>query len=304
MRFLITGASGLVGPHVAEVALKLGHAVRLSDVLPPPAWLTKSLPHAEFVQFDVRDVEACQRAAEGCEAVIHCAAVVGQHRAGADAVLALDVNVKGTGNLLEIARANGSRLLHLSTASLYGKRPDLLPLDEDEPLRPTGMYDSTKQMVEILITAYRSRYGTDGASIRPGYVYGVGAAIGEYFVPSVLAGQPVVEPNGADHPCDFTYVLDLAEALVAAAVAERLPETVYNVSGGVLRTRGELAEITRKLVPGAAIEIGPGIGPTLNLRGPSILDRARRDFGFVPRFSLEEGVADWVRRLRNGASVP
>jgi nucleoside-diphosphate-sugar epimerase len=302
LRILVSGAAGLVGIHVGEVAAACGHEVRLSDLRAPPPFLRRLVPDAPFVLLDVRDAKACAAAAEGCGAIIHCAAVVGQERAGDTPTLAVDVNVKGTANLLEVARATRARLIHVSTASLYGHRPDLAPIRESDPLQPTGMYDSTKQMVEILITAYRNCYGVDGASIRPGYVYGLGAAIGEYFLPRAVRGEPIDEPDGADTPCDVTYVLDLADALVKAANAPgRLPESVYNVSGGVLRLRSEMAEIVRQLVSGARITVGPGINPGMNLRGPNILDLARRDFGYVPRYTLEQGMANWLERLRAAA---
>jgi nucleoside-diphosphate-sugar epimerase len=298
MRILVTGGSGLVGAHVAEIAVRHGHEVLLTDVRPLPEIFARRLRGIVFEPLDIVDASASARAAAGCAAIIHCAAVVGQERATSQPVLAVDVNVKGTSNLLEIARGSGARLIHLSTASLYGKRPDLQPLDETDPLRPSGIYDSSKQMVEILISAYHQKFGTDGASIRTGHVYGLGAAIGEFYLPRALRGEAISEPCGTDHPCDFTYVVDLAEALVAAATCARLAETAYNISGGVLHTRGELAEIVRKLVPGARIEIGPGIAPHLNLRGANRLERARRDFGYMPRFPLAEGMADWYKRLQ------
>jgi len=299
LRILVTGAAGLVGIHVGELALACGHEVRLSDLHAPPPYFRHLVRGVPFFTLDVRDSQACTIAADGCEAIIHCAAVVGQGRAGETPTMAVDVNVKGTANLLEVARTNQVRLVHVSTASLYGHRPDLAPLRESEPLQPTGMYDSTKQMVEILINAYRNCFGVDATSLRPGHVYGLGAAIGEYFLPRAVRGEAIDEPVGADTPCDFTYVLDLADALIkAATVPGRLSANVYNVSGGVLRLRSELAEIVRQLLPGASIFVGPGINPGMNLRGPNVLDLARRDFCYVPRYTLEQGMADWLERLR------
>jgi len=128
-------------------------------------------------------------------------------------------------------------------------------------------------------------------------VFGLGTQIGEYFLPRVLQGQAVSEPAGRDHPCDFTYVVDLAEALVAAALAPRLEHSVYNITGGVIRTRGELAVAVRQLVPGAQISQGPGVDPARHLRGACVIARAFQDFGWQPRFSLEAGLADWLQRL-------
>ncbi|MFO1126738.1 MAG: SDR family oxidoreductase, partial [Methylocystis sp.] len=232
-----------------------------------------------------------------CEAAIHCAALVGPALGRAEPARAVDVNVMGTSRLLELARERRFRIVNVSTATLYGHRPDLKPLDESEKPDPVSIYDATKLMAETLCDAYRKTFGIVAASIRTGFVYGFGSRIGQYFVPSALAGESVREQVGGDHPCDFTYVVDLARALVDAAEKPFLPEPVYNVSGGVLKLRRDFAAAVRQAIPGADIDAGAGVDPARHLRGPSILDRAGRDFGFAPRFSLAQGVADWVGRV-------
>ncbi len=294
-RLLVTGGGGLVAQHVAEAATARGFDVALADLhWPSLGWA----PAVEHLSFDIRDHVAAARAVEGCAAVVHCAAVVGPERARRDPLAALTVNVDATAALLEAAHRHRTRLLVMSTATLYGHREDLGPLDEAGPTSPLGIYDATKLMAETYCTAHRRTYGSDVASFRTGFVYGRGTAIGEYFLPRVLRGEAVAEPAGADHPCDFTYVVDLAEALVAAAEASTLPEPVYNVTGGRIRTRGELAAVVRSLLPEARISQGPGHDPGRHLRGPCRIERAARDFGWRPRFGLESGMADWLRRER------
>lgn len=292
MRFLLTGSAGFVGSHVAELGASKGYDLVLADGRENPA----GGYGVRRVKLDIRDREAVLEAAEGCDTIIHCAAVVGTASADGDKALAIDVNVRGTAVLLEVARLRKMRLIHLSTASIYGRRPELEPLTERVAVAPMGVYAVSKYMTEILIDEYRAADGVDAVSIRPGFVYGKGASVGNYMLPNALSGRPTREASGADHPCDFTYVVDLARALIDAAAASKLPEPIYNVSGGVIRTRKELAAIVRELVPGAAIELGPGINPAMNLRGPSVIELAARDFGFKPEYSLESGMRDWFRR--------
>lgn len=293
---LVTGGGGMVGQHVAEVARARGCRVRLADLAWPEAacWVQ---PH-ERVTFDIRDAQACREQARGVDAIVHCAAVVGPQRARVDPLQTLAVNVEGTARLLEAAHEGRARLVSLSTATLYGHRPDLAPLREEDAADPLTVYDGSKLMAEVYCAAHRRTYGSDVASFRTGFVYGRGTQIGEYFLPRVLAGEAIEEPAGAAHPCDFTYVVDLAEALVAAALAPALAHSVYNVTGGALRTRGELAAAVRRLVPGARIAQGPGVDPKRHLRGPCAIERARADFGWQPRFDLEAGLADWMARLQ------
>lgn len=299
-RLLVTGGSGMVGQHVAAAAAARGHRVRLAD----HAWPTASLlwaPCEERVTFDIRDPQACRDHARGVDTILHCAAVVGPARARADVLLTISVNVNGTAHLLEAAHMQGARLLSMSTATLYGHRASLEPLDEDARVDPLTVYDGTKLMAEVHCTSHRRTYGSDVASFRTGFVFGRGTQIGEYFLPRVLRGEPVAEAVGRDHPCDFTYVVDLAEALVAAAEAPALAHGVYNITGGRIRTRGELAQAVRDLVPGAQITQGQGADPARHLRGACVIERARRDFGWTPRFSLETGLADWLARMERPA---
>lgn len=294
-RLLVTGGSGMVAQHVAEAAIDLGHEVTLADVAWPEErmWVNG----AARTTFDIRDAAACTEQSLGMQAIVHCAAVVGPTRSRLDPQVTLAVNVNGTANLLEAAFAHGGRLINVSTATLYGNRPDLAPLHETDPSDPLSIYDGTKLMSETWCAAHRRTFGSDSASFRTGFVYGRGNQIGEYFLPKVLAGEPVDEAAGRDHSCDFTYVVDLAEALVAAALAPALANNVYNVTGGVQHTRGEFAAAVRALVPGARITQAAGIDPARHLRGASVLERARADFGWSPRFSIESGLADWRRRL-------
>ena len=224
--------------------------------------------------------------------------MVGPARARVDPLQTLAVNVNGTANLLEAARLAGARLVSMSTATLYGHRPALEPLDETTHTDPLTVYDGSKCMAETYCTTHHRTYLSDVASVRTGFVFGHGTQIGEYFLPRVIRGEAVHEPAGLGHPCDFTYALDLAEALVAAVLAPILRHTIYNVTGGVLRTRGDLAEAVRRLVPGALITQGAGVDPARHLRGACNIERARQDFGWQPRFTLESGLADWLARLQ------
>jgi nucleoside-diphosphate-sugar epimerase len=301
---LIVGGAGFIGAHVAEQAIAAGRRVRLFDARPPLGALSRIASGADHVAGDVRDRAALADAAAGCDVIVNCAAVVGPVRARAAPDLAFAVNVGGVFNVLEVARAGGQRVVNISTATLYGNRPELGLLTEDSPPEPVSLYDATKLMGETLCTSYRKTYGVAACSIRTGFVYGLGSGIGKYFVPAALAGEAVEEDSGAEHPCDFTYVVDLASGILRAAEAAELAEPVYNVSTGVLRTRGELAAAVRRAVPGAIIRQGGGRNPKLHIRGACDVGRAARDLGYRPRFTLEAGIADWVARAGAAGGKP
>ena len=135
-------------------------------------------------------------------------------------------------------------------------------------------YDATKLMGEVLVRSYDRSFGLDATVVRTGFVYGPGRGSGSISCPGRCAARRS-EPAGADHPCDFTYVADLAEGLFRAHTTRPLAHRLFNVTGGVLRTRGDLAAAVRAAVPGAAIALGPGVDPGRHLRGACDVTRAR-----------------------------
>ncbi|MCC7369460.1 MAG: NAD(P)-dependent oxidoreductase [Chloroflexi bacterium] len=301
MRVLITGGCGFVGAFTALELTQAGHEVvcfdrraERSDVLAAAG------PGVPIVEGDIRDRALLLRTVQehGIEAIAHTAAVIGQSEGATDPDWMLGINVGGTVNVLEAARAHNLRVAYVSTATLYGQHPDLHVLTEDLRPDPVGMYDTTKLMAETLVISYHKIYGLDTVALRPGYVYGHHNSTGGYFLDRVLRGETVEQPVGADLPIDCTYVRDLAQGIRLALTVRPLQSRIFNITGGVLRLRGEVAQLVRELVPGADIRLGPGIPPTAHLRGPSDLTRARTELGYAPQYDLEAGLADWLAWAR------
>ncbi len=147
-------------------------------------------------------------------------------------------------------------------------------------------------MTELLVATKKGLFALAGA---PGGPFEI--------VDRAFAGEAVDEPIGADLPQDVTYVRDLAEGIYLAMTVRPIEHRVFNITGGVLRRRREVAEVVRRLVPGARITLGPGIPPTAHLRGPSDLTLARRELGYEPRFTLESGLEDWLAHERRAAAA-
>lgn len=289
MKILIIGGCGFVGRAVARVCNDREHDV-----------VTADLPgQGADVDLDVTVEEQVVACVEGQDVVVHCAAIVGPDPAKVEPGKTVRVNVTGTANAVEAARRQGARVVYLSTATLYGNRPDLEPLREDDIPEPVSHYDATKYAAEVLCKSYRKDFGVDVVCVRTGFVYGPGHSTGEYFVEAAMQNRSVRLENGAESPCDFTYVKDLAMGLVLAAEQRELPEPIYNVTGGVLRTRGEFADAVSAVLPNADIEIGEGLNPKMHLRGPCALELAGRDLGYVPEFTVESGVRDWIREIED-----
>jgi len=301
MRVLITGAGGFVGSFTAALFAREGHEVTGLDRRARPLDPRHQAPSVPTVEADIRDSRQVLDAvaASQAEGIVHAAAIIGQTDGAADPVAMYRINVDGTLAVLEAARAHRCRVVYVATATLYGMHPDRHPLGEDERPEPVGIYDTTKLMAETMAITYHKVFGLDVVAVRPGYVYGPGNSTGGYYLDRAFQDETIAEPIGADLPMDATYVRDLADGIYRAMTVRPITHRIFNITGGVLRTRGEVAAITRQLVPGARIDVGPGIPPHAHLRGPSKLDRAHAELGYAPRFTLEEGMADWLRWLQS-----
>ena len=285
MRVLITGGAGFVGAFTALELLADGHQIVAFDRRAEPNdVLDEAGGRVTLVQGDVRDRDhlAAAVSQHRIEAIVHAAAVIGQTEGAADPERMFAINVTGTLNVLEVARAVDARVVFVSTATLYGQHADLHPLTEDDLPGPVGMYDTTKLMAETLVVSYHTIYGLDTVAVRPGYVYGHRTSTGGYFLDRVFNGEAVEQASGADLPMDVTYVKDLAFGLRLALTVRPLRHRVFNITGGVSRRRSEVADLARQLVPGARIALGAGYPPDAHLRGPSVLARARDELGYVP----------------------
>ena len=303
MRVLITGGAGFVGSFTAARFAREGHQVTGFDRVARPLDPRHGVPGLPMIEGDIVDrariLEAVDQA--GAEAIVHTAAIIGQENGAADPLGMFRINVEGTLAVLEAVRARGLRLVYVSTATLYGMHPDLHPLTEDARPEPVGMYDTTKLMAETLVVSYHKIYGLDTLAVRPGYVYGPNNSTGGYFLESAFRGESIIQPIGADLPMDLTYVRDLADGIYRATTVRPITSRIFNITGGVLRLRGDVAALVRRLVPGTQIEIGPGIPTHAHLRGPSVLTRAQNELGYRPQYSLEAGMTDWLTWLRTPA---
>ena len=316
---LVTGGAGFIGSHVARQLAERGDRVVILDQRPPAAeaayWLEPVRPRVEFVRGAVDqppDVMAAVKAASP-DAIVHAAAIGDPAAVQHKPFLALRVNVEGSLHCLEAARLFGVRrvVLFSSIGALPGIRYQ--PVDSSHPVicnnegPGSGFYGASKVAVEAFAYGYRQAFGTDFIVLRPSAVYGFGMQHPIFVKPMVedaVNGRPTRFANGREFPRDYTHVLDVAQiALRAVDVAEVNDRVFYAATGENLRTAGELAEIVRRIVPAADIEIGPGLSATdrleIRYRGVLDIDNAREQLGYRPRFTqLEDGVEDYVREYR------
>jgi UDP-glucuronate 4-epimerase len=305
---MVTGATGHVGGEILRQAAQRGMSVLAISRDETPGEEGRSVKR---VRCDLNDAAAVRMLADQhrVEACIHAAAVSNEAYARPDPLGAVATNVGGTANLLEAARLGGwRRFVLISTGSVFQLGSDpTQPIVEDQETAPQNVYSTTKRAAEMLTRMYRTEYGLSAAAVRISWVFGppvisdqpTRGPIPSYLL-RALRGIPIRE-GGADFAASFTYVADVAEALLAAAAARELRHPVYHFGHGVNFTAGEAAEAVRTAVPGAVIELSGGTEPWTRytaLRGPLAGERFRQDTGYAPAHTLEAGIsayAEWMR---------
>lgn len=250
---VVTGGAGFIGSHLVDRLLADGRHVRVIDnfVSGGPHNLAhlKDEPRLHVVQADIRDRAAMQAQISGAERVFHLAAL-------ADIVPSIqqpdayyDTNVTGTFNVLQAARACGvKRLAYAASSSCYGI-PDNYPTKEDAEIRPEYPYALTKYLGEQLVMHWGQVYGLPVVSLRFFNVYGprartsgtYGAVFG-VFLAQLLADKPLTVVGDGNQTRDFTFVGDVADAVVAAAESSADGE-VFNVGTGASVSVNRLVEL-------------------------------------------------------------
>lgn len=308
MRVLVTGATSLLGEATVRALLDRGHDVVALQRHP------SGLPVGEHLG-DIRDPGTVARAARGCDVVVHAAARVGV--VGSEAEFST-VNVHGTANVIDAARAEGAALVHVSSPSVaHAGHPLVAAPAEPATLVHTSHYPATKARAEQLVLAVRDIPTT---AIRPHLVWGPGDTqlVGR-IVERARAGRLVLVAGGSAL-VDTTYVTNAADALVAAAEGITAGGGALHrplvVSNGEPRPIRELAEricravgvpFAPRSVPLPVARAAGAVAERLWRSGEPPLtrfiadqlgtahwfdvDEARQALGWVPRVSLEEGFA-------------
>jgi nucleoside-diphosphate-sugar epimerase len=265
-----------------------------------------------WVACDLGDTAAVERLCNEhpIDSCIHSAAVPNEKYARPQPLAAVNANIGGTANLLDMARRKDwRRFLSVSTGSVFQNASDpATPILEDASPAVTNIYSTTKYCGELLTAMYQSQFRLSAAVVRISWVYGPPLITDDpprgpipAFLHAALTGKPIRLPSGADFAASFTYVADVAAGLIAAWRCETLNHGVYHLGSGENYSARRVADAVRAAVPGAVIELGPGTEPWTThtrMRGPLGGNRLLADAGFRVGYSLEDGVrayADWMR---------
>ncbi len=304
MRTLVTGGAGFIGSNLVDALLARGDDVTVLDNLSTGRRVNLDgalAAGARLAEVDVREdtgVGAVFAEARP-ELVFHLAAQIDVRKSVEDPYFDAAVNVGGTANVLEAARATGvGRVIFISTGgALYGEGADKqLPLPESTPIAPLSGYGQSKYAAEGYLGLFERLYGLSGMCLRLGNVYGPRQdPLGEAGVVAIFCGllknggRPTVYGDGAQTR-DYIYVGDVVSAALAAG-ATRLGGAV-NIGTGREASVLDLVEILSGIE--GREDFTPEFAPERAGEVQRIsLDAAlaERELGWTPETTLEQGLA-------------
>jgi len=325
-RWLVTGAAGFIGSHLAEALLRCGQEVvgldnfatgfkaNLDDlraVVGEEAWR-----RFRFLEGDIVDLAACREACVGIEFVLHEAALGSVPRSIADPLATNAANVTGFVNMLVAARDAGvKRFVYAASSSTYGDDPRL-PKLEDQIGRPLSPYAVTKYANELYAEVFARAYEIETIGLRYFNVFGsrqdpegAYAAVIPRWIRALLSGEQVTIYGDGETSRDFCYITNVVQVNVAAALTDR-PEAInqiYNVAVGDRTTLGQLFLMLRSLVAAAHPDAAQAFPSYAEFRPGDVrhsqadIAKARRLLGFEPTHTVLEGLREcmpwYVRRF-------
>jgi UDP-glucuronate 4-epimerase len=314
VNFLVTGGAGFIGSHVCERLLQNGHEVcafdDLNDFYSPTIkqsairQLQSLAKPFTFVQGDLCDRAALEEVFSSAkfDQVIHLAARAGVRPSLLEPALYQRVNVEGTVNLLEAARARGVKKFTIaSSSSVYGVNAKV-PFSESDPIfSAISPYAASKLACEALGHVYHHVYGMDVAMLRFFTVYGPrqrpDLAIHK-FASLITAGKPIPVFGDGSTARDYTYVSDTVDGVLACTERE-FGFDIFNLGESQTVRLDYLISLLEKALGKAAIidrqPPQPGDVPITF----ADISKARARLGYNPSVKIEEGIPKFVEWFRS-----
>jgi len=299
-KIIVTGGAGFIGSHVVDLFIGQGYDVVIIDDL-STGRASNLNPSAKYYKMDIRDPKIREVfEVEKPDYVSHHAAQMDVRRSVAQPLFDADVNILGSINLIESAKAvDVKRFIYISTGGAVYGEPERVPCEETDPINPICQYGASKHSVEHYLFMYHFNYGLKYTVLRYPNVFGPRqdphgeAGVVAIFTGKMLAGEPVMINGDGEQTRDFVYVGDCARANFLAATVEHTPG-IYNIGWGLPTSVNDifsaLAKVTSFPHP---VQYGPAkVGETRHIYLNAT--KAKKDLGWVPTISLEEGLEKTV----------
>jgi dTDP-glucose 4,6-dehydratase len=253
MRLLVTGAAGFIGSHFARRVVDAGDEVVVLDKLTYSGNRAnlEGIEH-EFVHGDICDADVVATAARGCEAIVNFAAETHVDRSILEAAEFIQTDVAGTQVLLELARREDIRLVHVSTDEVYGDLESGGRSKEEDPLRPSSPYSASKAGGDLQVLAYVRTFGVDACITRGANTYGARQypeKMLPLFITNALDGEPLPVYGDGRQVREWLHAEDHAAA-IELVLRNGVGGEIYNVGG----EERENIDVTKRILELAGAE--------------------------------------------------
>jgi nucleoside-diphosphate-sugar epimerase len=310
---LVTGGLGFIGHNVVKKLEELGHNVIITDirttyVIVPKAELDylieqrlKKIQTKEIYRIDIADQDGIDFLLRkfNPDTIIHMASFPRQKVVNANPQLGSRAMSEGLLNLLENAKKHQvCKFLYISSSMVYGDFAD--DVSETVECRPQGQYGIMKLAGEWLTRDYTRSTGMAHTIIRPSAVYGpldVEDRVIAKFMTAAMQGN-ILQVNGASETLDFTYVDDVAQGIVMAALSNNTNNKTYNLTKSHSRSLLDAANTVVKIAGNGSVKVNDRDN-NFPSRGSLNIDAARRDFGYFPQVDIEEGFQAYYEWINN-----
>ncbi|MBS1189848.1 MAG: family NAD(P)-dependent oxidoreductase [Rhodocyclaceae bacterium] len=303
MKVLVTGADGFIGSHLVEALVRAGHDVRafvLYNSFNSWGWLDTCGDDVkgrfEVFAGDIRDPHGVKTAMQGCEAVLHLAALIAIPYSYHSPDTYVDTNVKGTLNVLQAARELGvGRVVHTSTSEVYGTAR-FVPITESHPLQGQSPYSASKIAADQMAYSFYASFGLPVVIARPFNTYGPrqsARAVIPTIITQIASGKRQIRLGAVSPTRDFNYVQDTVGGFIAALESDNGLGEVVNFGSNFEISIGDTALLIAEAM-NAEIEI---VTDEARLRPEkSEVERlwadnakARELFGWQPAYAGRDG---------------
>jgi UDP-glucose 4-epimerase len=309
-RICVTGGAGFIGSHLVS-QLVTDNQVVVFDNLHRNALQfahVEGHPNLTFVKGDVLDFDAVRGAVDGCQIVIHCAAIAGVYTVDRSAVRTMEVNMLGTHQAVKASLAAGvERFVEFSTSEVYGAFIHKGKEDDFTPIGPIGesrwVYAASKLASEHLSYAHYREDGLPLTIVRPFNVYGprqVGDGAIRGMTLQALRDLPITLYNDGTQIRSWCFVADFCDGVLRCCEHPAAIGHAFNIGNPQgTATNFELANLIIRLTNSkSTIVFKPHPGPEVDLRVPSI-EKAMTLLDYRPRVSLEAGVSQAIAWYRD-----
>ena len=288
LRVLVTGADGFIGSHLTEALVRRGYKVRafvLYNSFNSWGWLDHCADDVkdkfEVVAGDIRDPHGVRAAMEGCDAVLHLAALIAIPFSYHSPDTYVDTNIKGTLNVLQAARALGvKKVVHTSTSEVYGTAL-YVPINETHPLQGQSPYSASKIGADQIAYSFFTSFDLPVVTIRPFNTYGPRQSA-RAVIPTIItqiANRALKIDLGSLYPTrDFSFVDDTTYGFISALESDKGIGETINLGTNFEISIGDTAALIAKLM-GVEIQI------------ESILERSRPEKSEVERLWADNSKA-------------